>query len=891
MTNDPLLVPVQLEAFVLNPAVCGTGADDDHGARIIPITQPNYTFLRLDNYMIQSDVLNHADLHNTAPAAANSRMTDIGARPKSQPVPGVPRRNRHGVYLHWTLPRAYRAGISSADSVSQERREQERLKRGLPPSDNNKPMNTPEYLQPPTRWLIIRKLDMDSIRPATAASSFKEYQAWVIESDYLWDLDNIDPKYDLQVDMAPFVVGVPGKDPNIEQQAEVFIGRKTPLEEWTENTNGNPPDISLLRSSNQLFADFQLHNANVFSMVDNFQYGEPSKPKYLDGARASYYLMGWHWKDKFDPLWNPCQAFCRRERLDALFMTLKESRIPDTNAWLAAKDPPVRLMCHGAMYDVNWDHDKKPTHVPADDFARRLRDQKIPSISVGTTPMDSLISYCTARKGSGDDSLSEGSPSVPELEEMILAIESLLYASDDGVEGQREAKDAVYNWNFARSQGGTHYFIGGKDRNDRPTQPDSDLIDVLKDLNQCQLLLDSCNRTCKQYRWDMFSWWWKYVSDVSNEEGNDTTKEDFKKKTTSMSERLHALQGQIDALESRICELLHSSTTPTQPPNLLEQAKTETLPFFYRGRDPTLLVGGIDSGWPSDYLTDVPARLPAQIVRSTSNLPDTLSALIAVMNKSLPEGLASAAEALSSEFFALRPHGGQSGGPPAGKAYPRFHDQREDKSWRDQWGDRQPWFPLYAEWEVEYTHIPFEYWSLDEHAARLSENKLVRYGVKVPSRKPLYEELGEAKTHETRILSGRVLILPQPSFSLEAQVKQLFSNTPPDQLDIHLSKEERCQLLNGIKNLSYLSCPLSGLTEGLLTLAQGSHIMPENQDIDSDGEHFTAIRAACFDDAGFSKKNIELISGNSALTPYATMTKFLNTQHSPFKPVTHGQFR
>lgn len=116
MNSDPLLLPVQLSAFVLNPAVCGTGKVDDNGARITPITQPNYSFLRLDNSMIQSDVQNHADLHNTAPAELNSRMTDLGAQPPA------PRRKRHGVYLHWTLPRAYRAGVSSSDSVPEERR-------------------------------------------------------------------------------------------------------------------------------------------------------------------------------------------------------------------------------------------------------------------------------------------------------------------------------------------------------------------------------------------------------------------------------------------------------------------------------------------------------------------------------------------------------------------------------------------------------------------------------------------------------------------------------------------------------------------------------------------------------------------------------------------------
>ncbi|KAH7010772.1 uncharacterized protein B0I36DRAFT_55533 [Microdochium trichocladiopsis] len=38
----------------------------EHGVRHRP--QPNYMFLRLDNFMIQNDVQRHANLHNTAPA-------------------------------------------------------------------------------------------------------------------------------------------------------------------------------------------------------------------------------------------------------------------------------------------------------------------------------------------------------------------------------------------------------------------------------------------------------------------------------------------------------------------------------------------------------------------------------------------------------------------------------------------------------------------------------------------------------------------------------------------------------------------------------------------------------------------------------------------------------
>lgn len=867
--SDVLLVPVQLQAFSLNPAVCGTGEDDDKGARIIPITQPNYTFLRLDNFVVQSDVLNHADLHNAAPAKTNSRMTDLGSRTSAA------RRNRHGIYLHWILPQLYRSGVAATDSVPAERHSDERLRRGLPPRDIKvDPMaaegSTPEFLAPPTRWIVVRKLDLDSIDQA-ARSNFKDFQAWVIESDYRWTLDDIPLDYDLEVDVSPFVVGVAGQgdDETIVQQAEVFIGRKTPLEEWSEPPDAQYADINLLRSGNQLFADFQLHNTNVFSILDNFEYEGPNQEKcYLDEATASYYLFGWHSDNSSDPLWDASKHYTHSQRLDAMFMTLADTGISDvTNTWLKSSDP-ARLCLHGAMYNVKWDQGNKPASVPADDFARRVLDQKFPAISVGTTPIDALITYCTAREG-----LEEGL--VARLEEDILAIDSLLHARDDGVEGQREAKDTVYNWNYSRSRGGAHFFFGGEDEKGKPTKPTNQAIDALKEINQIQLVLDASNRLADQWRWDMFSTWWKFVSTVSNkEDGNTATKND----ADDIARRLGNLNTCITDLETRLQEKLDAADA------LLANAKTGVLPFYYRAKDPTMLVGGVESGWPTDFSDNVSVRLPVQTVAPSSSLPPAFSSLISAVEKVLPM---TAAKALLTEFYALQPIQQPPDIPPQGQAYPQFHEKgSEENPSRDNWGDRQPWFPLYVEWEVEYTHIPYDFWILDEQAARLSDNKMVRYGVDA-SGKPLWERLEDP--HDTRILSGRVLILPQPSFSLKSKVAQLFSDTPPKILEQYLDESKRKELLDNIDSLSYLSCPLSGLTKGLLTLSMGTHIKPENKELTESGEKVVAIKAAQFDNAGLTKDRIELIEGNSGFTPFAAMTSFTNAAFCPFKPVTHGQ--
>jgi len=894
--DDIVLVPIQLQAFVLNEKVCNTGEDNDNGARIIPITQPNYTFLRLDNFLIQSDVLNHADLHNAAPAQTNPRTYDLGAK-----TPG-PRTSRFGVYLHWILPQAYRSGVVVADSVPEDRHDYERLKRGLPPragqsgDGGHRNTDTPEYLQPPTRWIIVRKLDLETVDPPEAKQYMKEYEAWVLESDYLWDLDDIPLDYDLQVDVSPFIVGQSGDGTDINEQAEVFIGRKTPLEDYVvADSNEKYANISILRSGNQFFADFQLHNSNVFSILDNFEYFDSpvsanrrcpnriGKGKHLKKATASYYLLGWHSSSKTDPLFDESKKFTHEEKLDGIFMTLGESGRGGVVDDFLDSTSPARLCLHGAMYDVKWDLDSKPDHVPADKYSEVLQNKDLPAVSVGTTPLDALVAYCTARKDKEKDTVIE------KLEEEILAIDSLLHARDDGVEGQREAKDMVYNWNFSRAQAGTHYFLAGEDDGKQCKQPDESTIAALKELNEYQQVLDACGRAATQYRWDMFSLWWEYATDVADKNPTSASNKAYLTKANDIATDIDNIQTYISDLRDHIESLVGNN----------DALKKSTLPFYYRARDPTVLLGGIPSGWPEDFSDNVDVRLSVQCVASSTPPPEDLINLVPMIESTFPEAPLAAASNLLMEFWALFPDNLPTTKPENGQTYPQFHapikGETDGKPPRDQWQNRQPWFPLYMEWEVEYTHVPFELWSLQEQAARLSSPKMVRYGIPAEDETPLWQQMekGDPSSSEnTRILSGRVLILPQPSFSLWAKVTQLFQDTPPKVLDEYLNETDREYLLKHLSRLSYLSCPLTGLTEGLLTLSTGAHIKPENNYITDEGEEYTvAMVNAEYPKAGFDKKNIEKIENNSGFTPYANQSDFSEADFCPFKPATHGQFR
>ncbi|KAI1270209.1 hypothetical protein F5Y18DRAFT_367534 [Xylariaceae sp. FL1019] len=822
----------------------------------------------------------------------------------------------------------------SSDAAPDTRNRDERRKRGVESTESSKDpqasagpgvehhdkraSNSPEFVSPPTRWLVIRRIhDLDKIQPVDARGHFKELQAWVIESDHLWKLDDIpdDLDHDLQTEMAPFVVGASDistddgtSNVNIELQAEVFIGRKTLLEDWSslDGENATFADISLLRSSNPLFADFQMHNSNVFSMIDNFHYGTSEHPKYLDYAEASYYVLGWHRKAELDPLWRSGLHSTHRESLDALFMNLNA-----TEDWMT-RDEHLRILCHGAMYDVVWDHSKKPKEVPADTYASRLRDLKLPAVSVGTSPMDALISYCTSRKSTGGNA-----DEIERVEEDILALYSLLHARDDGVEAQREAKDEIYNWNFTRSSGGTRYHISSDVDEEKDTSTktslklDDELTKRLSTLNNTQALLDATNRALQQRRWDMFSQWWHYVSDVGNRGDNQGLQQlidrKFKYAIDPIARDIEQLDAVVGELETGVRNQLSGKDEHgnPEPVHWLKDAKAGTSPFFYRSCDPTILLGGIESGWACDFMDKVQVRRKSQLLGSADSLTAPFSGLAQLTDQKLPAEFRDAVRSLLSEFSVLLTDTVESGSEAHGKEYrPQFHDKNGSGRWRDRWGDRQPWFPLYAEWEVEYTEVPFHEWKLDEQTARLSAGKVVRYGVK--SDLPLWEKLEDVR--DVRILSGRVLVLPQPTFSLGAKVKQLFDVIPgdtireiltnarsaahhPSESDTSTAEDLEKSLLQDIKKLAYLSAPLSGFTEGLLTLNLGSHIKPENKQVIDGKDVFAPIASATYHNAGLTADNLGQIQGNSAFTPYASLVRFLDDKHCPFKPVTHGQFR
>ncbi|TGJ64883.1 hypothetical protein EYR41_008891 [Orbilia oligospora] len=876
-----LLIPMKLDAFVFNEAVCNGGPKD---AKIAPIIQPNYTSLRLNDYLVEPDILDHTDLHNASPADRNSRFTDLGTN--------LPRTNRQGVYLHWLLPRPYRGGTAATDSSNQS--EKALHKKGLRAQDDKKKqvdVSAPQFPAVPNRWLVIRKLDPKASSTVPTNTSIAPIQAWVVESDRRHNIDNLGANVDLQVDVAPFITSVlqdsqSSEDIRLDEQAEVFIGYREDASTWKETYSAKPRvGLTVASSSNQLFPDLQYHCGNVFSMLDTFEYTENGAKKTLVSAKADYYVIGWKAESANDILFSdPSHAISRQDRLAALNMRLndQENATGSIADWLKSTDSS-RTLCHGAMYDVEWKSSALPTTVLANKFSEKLNEDM--PIAIGTTPTDSILAYVNAHH-QPDGSLADN----------LNSLAPLLRAQDDSLDSLISAADEVQSHNFAHFDGGSQFTFADTENAKEPAKAPSDPDKKnMRELNSAQRFLDAILRRMQQLRWDLFSVWWKFISDHDNLNGRRD--DAYRAEVADINDLLTALAAARDNVQRLINGWIGVNTqslrSNPQSQRITEidiearfevQPKKGTLTRFSQQRDPTLLIGGVGSGWPRDFQDKLLARLDNQVITQPDNpelgKPYGLDCL--------PSEIKGSGSSAVKEFLLLAQKTSFEESP-AGKYFPLYHDGQSSDNpgptnpWRDRWASTQPWFPLYVEWEAEYTHIPFASWEIMERPSRFPppDNKYT-YGLILDVRDKYKEDV--------RLVSGRNLILPQPSFNLKAQIEQLFSSVPPTELDKHLDKTRREDLKKNLDKMAYLSCPLEGLTHHLTTTYSGNHVKPLVREPGVAPRPLRDARDAAIR-IGLTMEKLALIDKESDPTPYGPNGSLLDLQLPAFKPATHGQLR
>jgi hypothetical protein len=848
-----VLIPMKVDAFILNPTVCSGRTTD---AKIAPLSRPDYTGLRLSDKTIKSDVFPSVDLRYCAPLRRNQRITDIGN--------GMLRRNRCGVYLSWLLPAVYRtASMASESAVQWQKGMLQQSGYPLPANSSRADYGSLAVRPMPVRWLVVRHL-------IAGSSGLPTLEGWIIESDRKRSLEDlVNANSDVDIEAAPYLFGTPGDNGpsfSFDDQAGVFTGCKTQVAEWSELGDSVPRvTLNIINTGNEYLADFQPHNPNVFSMLDAFEVVDSSgNVSYLDSAQASYYVIGWHADATQDPFYIPADVKTTLgERLMACRMQLKKGDMQATADW-STRSCSTRVLCHGALYNVQFSYSDAPSMVPANQSGKFIAD-KMP-ISFGTTELDALLAYVRAHENDDQDLTAR------EVARNIVALQALLFAEDDGVDGQLEAEDEVHNHNFSRMSGGGVFYLSQKDqiKDEAPGLTEAQKWQ-LRHLNLLQEDLNLCTRTLQQLRWDLFAFWWKRVSGGAGD--------DLPTRVAALSSRLKQLITTIATLRQQIsaeCSILSSSSSKT--PQL------GALPDFYKPRDPTLSIGGMSSAWPYDFQENLKVRLDDQIAALSSEADNFASGI----KGNLPSDLSNTISSLLSEFMYLESNDTYDTSSDSWML-PLYHDSDQNKATadlkRDQWNARQPWFPLFVEWEAEYWHIPFDRWWM-ENRIDSSGKTVTGYGIKRGVN--LAEEEAAKDDHDRRRVSGRVSILPQVGLSLATKIRQLFQNTPASVLDSLLTPDEQQNLVERASRLQFLSFPLAGLIDHFLTRSQGTHAIPN---LRFPGEMLQTIPGAIISSGGLKDEQLQLMGDQTHVTPYSNLVDLSDFKFSAFKPCTHGQLR
>ena len=905
--SSTVLVPLQANAFLLNPSpqICDVGA-----AKIAPITQPNYTFLRLTDNLLEADVLDHVDLHCASPANRNSRLTDLGT--------GNLRQNRVGVYLHWTLPQVYRSGsaaVKGSPNAATARKQtngttiidpssgnptvdhaQRKLQQGYPPAP--KPVqpdySAPEFRPAPNRWIVVRRIDPSSV-PSNVGIPL--LQAFVVESDRLSYIDDIGPDEDLETDYSPFINALdlqPDGGRIIDGQAECFIGLKKSLADWTTWRNSKSykssylPQFTVLTSSNPLFADYVPQNMNVFSIVDNFAYQSGGKTVYLDSATADYHVIGWHSNAANDPFTtdssiSPDKVPIHSDRMSDCNMTLKDPNSGSAAQWIGSS-APTRTLCHASLYGVKYSKTTLPNGVTslATQAGTRLNNEH--PIAIGVTPLDALLAYSRVHATPAPQTVVQDKTQIDpspmgDIESDLLKIQALLLASEsDDVDGLQAAADESFEEAFTKFDGGTFWHYQLSTAGAKPAPPPD--TNTFIQYNNDQAAYDNCYREGQQLRWNIFAEWWNYISGL----GENTDKLDYQNKLKLWYSQLTAIGNKMAVLKKAL---------PDAATNPIANVQKGTNDRFYQRNDPTILFGGIKSGFEPDFSSALPIRLQDQICTPSTSISSqswnsfvTFASSVTSTPNLIPSELQQTALACLKEFYILSPSNPGTVTTQAPQTIPWFHNEPTrnppENRGRDLYNNTQPWLPLFIEWEAYYYHIPITSWRLQESGRRSNwDQKVLHYGFD--------HDISADKINNKVKVAGRVVLQPQASSLLKVALDQIFRTTNPQDLnDIYsLSNTQQQALLASVSSLDFVSSTLTGLTSGLLTMHEGSHMKPM---VRLPNEAPVPIQVALDAAAGikFTKEMMQAMDIETKQTPYGDSVSF-ETADPPVKLATHGQ--
>lgn len=510
---------------------------------------------------------------------------------------------------------------------------------------------------------------------------------------------------------------------------------------------------------------------------------------YATSAKCDYLVCGYHSDaDHKDPFNEHGIGGTLDERLKAFYLNISPALLK-SNAQAGQSTASTSLIFHGVVKGVVYDRNQKPP-TPADAYAHNFSaDVDMEPVSVGTTPLDSVLTFLQAHQKDTnlENRLFDKGAT---LASQIADLSDLLYATEaDAYDSRIKAADLVNAQNFGRgSQGGFRWVYAKlKEDGQAPAVPSSkpmngneySELEYLAQLNDLQQQLDTATRKLAALRWSLFAQFFNYFSDAQN--SKNALK--YRQQVTV----LHKAVGPLKDLVTTVIPNLMNDILQLPPLKGLPKvaAKKVAAEPFYTRTDPTLFIAGLDAGWPADYLKNLPTRMSSEL--QNQGVDAGISTVISSLPTTSPKSLI--AKLLSEAY--MKDGTNEDGLKSIG-----------GKLWHG-----QPFCPIFVEWEAVYYNVDFDKdWDISLASSPSTNNhKQIRY----INPNNLFEgPMNKAILADTRVLNGRIPVLPQPSFSLAAVIRQVLSSTPldkyPPSLSAYKDPVAREKFLDQVTSLKFI---------------------------------------------------------------------------------------
>ncbi|CAM1505214.1 Fc.00g108510.m01.CDS01 [Cosmosporella sp. VM-42] len=821
--------------------------------QIAPAIQPDYSSLLQGPRAGEPthDLMDQLDIsYWGVQAQYNPRFVNLAS--------DAPRLGRQGVYLSWCLPRMYRTGIAATESalareVDKKHWEERRIRTGYgKPKAVENEADKVHFRPAPDRWIVIRNVHEQP----------EKTRRFLVESNCIRTID--DPefgsqpgKHDIEMTTAPAM------DPSkpMDEQDRLRMGRVAELTAQNvgaASTRSYREQFNAFAMGHEFFADYQPHNMGVFSVFDNLE--------GVDQGKVDYMVVGYHSTTPDNHIYDPLvvvdalqpdadrkkRTFNNGDLLDALKIVTDSSSPAQNTFRNAVAGPIARTLTHGVIRNVLWNRQFSKLSCPATILQEDVYEHQ--PIAIGTHTLDALAAYLHVALDPDD---AQSATTVNKTLGQLM----MLIRREDDVDSQLQAADEVsgYSW-LPKSEGTVWQFPKDEEKQVTPPQPGTltqkvsiseDQRQRLSNLNEIQMMLDTCTREQEQLVKRLYWCWWN-AAGLRNAPSSilRSRREKVRTQAQEIALRMATIAKAIVSLKRSILADKTKLENEIGKGKVLVGAPANA---FGHHQDPAVVVAGTRSGWPPGFNDSLPIRLASEIAPQRASDGNEKTWLDGILPK-----VSRPCNSLLREFDEVDAGIRRTGWKP--NPYASLEDM----------GGSQGWFPLFLEWELEYYHIPFSRWVLK------SNEKVGGWRYVVPDKMPDDATVGA----DMRTIHGRTVFVPEPGKTLKTRFQQLFDRFPAADV---ASQTQRDDVLAKVANLEYFSAPLAGFADNLLTLQRGHHSRPASQDKDIQNV------------MGLSQDILAVLEkASNEQAPYGATTWLppsYTANFSPFKPVVHGQAR